>query len=401
MKNFISIIKDVFNREIKFIIKDINILTIILLAPLFYPFFYGSIYWNKAESDVKIVVVDLDRTEYTRELIRKLDSHQMLEVVGTCGDYGKGIESINNTDAQGMILFPQDFTADIKQGKGSLLKTYLNTSRFLVSNDINKAVTSVVSDETTSLRMEFFKMAGYNSDQAEELVEPVQSEIRPLFSYTESYGDFLIPGMLVLILQQTLLIGLSESMAKEREKNSLPGLFSTAQNNIFGAIAGKSILYFILFFAYACFFFTFHFYLFKINFVGSALTLAIFTLLLFISIIFISLFISSFFEKKILSLQIFAFTSYPVFLISGYSWPIESMPKFMQGLAYIIPSTPYLNAFTRITQMGAGISELLPQFIHLLLLTVTGFALTYWRMHKLRNQSVFDEHLFNKTQIGG
>jgi ABC-2 type transport system permease protein len=76
-----------------------------------------------------------------------------------------------------------------------------------------------------------------------------------------------------------------------------------------------------------------------------------------------------------------------VFLISGYSWLYQSLPFYLKGLTNAIPSTPYFAAFTRITQMGAGFNEVLPELIHLLVLTIAGYVLAYFRINSIMKKS--------------
>ena len=207
-----------------------------------------------------------------------------------------------------------------------------------------------------------------------------------MFNTVDAYGDFLIPGLLVLILQQTMLIGLAESVAKEREENTFCQLFEYAKGKASVLIAGKTSYYFILFSSYTLFFFIIHFSLFKIPIRGNLFALTLLTLIFLLSVLFLSFFIASFFTKKIISLQFFVFTSYPVFLLSGYSWPIHTMPVPLQVFTQFIPSTPYLQAFIRITQMGASWVHIWPELVHLLILALIGYAMTLWRLNVLRKK---------------
>ena len=75
------------------------------------------------------------------------------------------------------------------------------------------------------------------------VAEPISTEVRSLFNPGGYYGDFLLPGLLLLILQQTMLIGLAESIARERESNSLKQWLTDTHGNIFAAITGKSLFY--------------------------------------------------------------------------------------------------------------------------------------------------------------
>jgi len=378
-KNIYAVLK----REVRLISKDVNLISILLLAPIFYSFFYGSIYINKVESDVKVTVVDMDRSNTSQKLIRMFDAHQLIAVENVVGDYSRGRSEVESGDVQGMIFIPKNFEADLKSELGTDLKIYLNTTRFLVSNDINKSVNDVIATLSAGMRLKYFEVHGFSYNQAKEMIEPLRTDMRPMFNSIEGYGDFLIPSILILIIHQTLLIGLSESVSKERETNKLHELYDRSNQSTFAAIHGKGLFYAILFSAYTLFFFTINFTVFKIAQRGSASALALLTVLMIVAVIYFSFFISSFFKRKITALQFLTLTSYPIFLISGYSWPLEAMPFPLQAISNLIPLTPYLNAFARITQMGAGWNEVMPQIIHISVLILVVSTATFFRMNKL------------------
>jgi ABC-2 type transport system permease protein len=374
-----AIIK-IFRRELRIVSRDVNIMSIVLLAPIFYSLFYGSIYFNKVERNLPIVILDNDNSETSKKLTRLLDAHQMLKIQEVIPDFQSGVDKINTNEAYGMVYFPKDFESNLKLYKGATLKAYLNTSGFLVSNDMNAAINETVINYNSEIKLHFFEKAGYSYSQAKELVEPLKYDLRPLFNSTESYGDFLIPGILILIIQQTLLIGLAESFAKERESHTIKELYELSGKNIFALIHGKGLLFGILYSAFSFLFFTFNFWLFKINLAGSVFALILFTFLFITAIIYSSLFIASFFKRKIIAIQFLSLTTYPTFLLSGYSWPLQAMPVWLQYFAKLMPSTPFLNAYIRITQMGAGLQETMPEFIHLFCLTIFIYIITHIRL---------------------
>jgi ABC-2 type transport system permease protein len=248
---------------------------------------------------------------------------------------------------------------------------------------MNKAVNEVVQNYHKDIKMKILEMSGFSRKQADEMYDPLRVDLRNLFNPSEAYGDFIIPGILIIILQQTLLIGLSESIAREREKNLLGELLSSANGSRSAALLGKSSFYLFFYLSYSIFFFTVIFGFFKINFAGSFLLLMLFTILFLIGIIALCIFISSFFKKKLVALQVIAFTTYPLFFLSGYIWPVHSIPPALQIAAYILPAYPYLKAFTAITQMNASFSDLIPGFIHLSILAVAGIILAYIRIRYL------------------
>lgn len=391
MKSFLNSIKKIFIREIRLIARDKNIISVILLAPLFYSFFYGSIYFNKSETKVEISIIDNDASATSRKIIRFLDANQMLSVTNTISNMEEGKEKLIDNDAKAIFYLPKGFEETLKSGKQAKVKIYLNSTRFLVSNDINKAINEVIGYVNTGITVNYYKSKGNSFEQAKAQAIPINMDIRPLFNFNDSYGDFLIPSILILILQQTLLIGLSQSIAKERENKTFPTLFKLGKWKPLAIIYGKGLFYLLLFGSYSIFFFTVSFGVFKLQNIGGFIPLFIITSLLLIAVINISVLVASFFHRKIVALQFLTLTSYPIFLISGYSWPFNLLPTYLKVFANILPSTPYFGAFTRITQMGAGVFDVLPEIIHLLLITLIGNILAYYRVKYLSKKSMITE----------
>lgn len=371
---------NLFTREAGLIAKDKNIIMIVLIAPVFYSFFYTTIYLNKSESDVKLAVVDLDHSAYSRELTEKLDAHQLVDVSYICANIEEAKQLLNKFDIQGYVVISKDYEREIKRGKGAYISIFLNTSRFLVSNDLNRGINETVMDINDGIKVRFYRAAGFTNKQIEELKEPIRGELKTLFNISETYGDFLLPGFLILILQQTLLIGLSESVAKERENNTLKQLFSLSHKSTNAFIFGKIAFYMMLFTVYALFFFTANFSVLKLVNNGSLILLMLVTILFLFAVSFAGVFAASFFKTKLMALQVLAFSTYPVFFLTGFSFPFHSLPQGYQYLGELIPTTPYLAALKKITNAGAGLDVIMPHIWHLLILASLFYILARIRM---------------------
>ena len=87
-------------------------------------------------------------------------------------------------------------------------------------------------------------------------------------------------------------------------------------------------------------------------------------------------------------MEALAFTSYPLFLLSGYSWPVYAMPKPLQWLASMIPTTPMMDAVTKLCAEGAGWGPVLGDFKQLLLMLLASTLLLYWRIAVLKKKAL-------------
>ena len=384
--SFYKNIKHLVSRELGIIANDGSILLTVFIAPLLYMFLLGTIYINKDIDSVDIAVLDKDNSQLSRTFIRFIESSQKVHVKYQVLNYEEAKDHLLNIDVHGVVIIPKGFDSDIRLLKGTNINVYLNNSRFLMSNEINKTIQKTAIMMGAGIRLRYFEEQGINSKEAMEMVMPVQAKIHFVNNIFNNYGYFLLPGLLILILQQTLLIGLGESLSLERQKNMLPKLLSR-QYGVFTAIIGKNIFYVFLYFAYFLLAFSVIFPFFGLPVKGSVLTLALLSFLFIVSVILFTNLLSLFFKKQIVYMEIAAFTTYPLFLMTGFSWPTYALPLPYQIFAELIPTTPMLEALIKITQQGADFDIVKWPLMVLSIQIIVYYALTYWRYSYLRKKS--------------
>ena len=89
--------------------------------------------------------------------------------------------------------------------------------------------------------------------------------------------------------------------------------------------------------------------------------------------------------------EVMAFSTYPLFLVSGYSWPIDAMPKGLQMFANLLPSTPYFKVFNSLATEGAKLNNISDGFVHLLTLLLVGYLLLYVRFRFIKQKTGLNE----------
>jgi ABC-2 type transport system permease protein len=277
----------------------------------------------------------------------------------------------------GIVIIPSGFEKQQKKKLQSKIHVATNNTRFMVASDINRAVADIISNYGYTSTTETFQKAGFSTDQAKKMAEPIHPVVVNCFNITESYGDAMIAALFIIILQQSLLIGVALSMAAENEDKAIPVLLKTSKNSPFVLLLGKGCLYLLLYASYVVFYFTFHAQLYKVPFFGSYTALSVLFMLLFPVIIIMGLFFGSFFKTRLMALIVLMVSAYPIFLVSGYAWPFQSLPPFLQYAAELLPSTPFFSAYTVCTKMGGALVEIIPQILHLIVLTAIYYVL-YW-----------------------
>jgi ABC-2 type transport system permease protein len=322
------------------------------------------------ERDIPVVIVDYDKSKSSRELSMQLDANELLFVIGREYDLNTAHRLLEHFQCMAIIIIPDDYEKKLKIGQQAKISIAINNTRFMITNDIVKGISDVLSKKAGNSISNYFKTNGLTNKQGELAATPLCIINQLLFNTTESYGDFMIVALLALILQQTLLIGVSVSMAHENESNRINELITMAHGSISKIIIGKTGFYYWMYCAYAFLFFTLHFAFYKLPLTGSFTALLILVAVHFLCVIIIGLFIATYIPSKLLAIFILVFVSYPVLLLSGYSWPLQAFPILLKSIALMIPSTPFFQAYTAITQGGATFSIVMPQIIHITLILV-------------------------------
>lgn len=365
MKEVLEILK----REIRNVSKDSSLFLILLLAPILYAFMYGSIYLNKGEEKVKLALIDNDGTAISRTLTQQLNSTPMIEIVPS-SNISEAEEMMFQGEVQGYFYIQSGFEKNIFSLKQTNVNLVLNASRFLPSSDLLSTATKVCLTVGAGVRKTYFNKQGMGEDEAMKMTNPINMDYRPLYNSSMTYGAFLLPGLLAIILQQTLLIGVAAAFTSEREEKKLLNLYQISKQNISKMIFGKSLLYFVVFMIFGFFFSVVNFSVFNVEVRGNYFDLAVVSALFIATIIVFGMLIGSFFKTKLFAFQVLVFSSYPIFLITGYSMPYQALPRFVQILSDMLPTSPFLKTYISIVQAGGSLSDNLSSVIHLVVLWI-------------------------------
>ncbi|MCK5637965.1 MAG: ABC transporter permease [Flavobacteriaceae bacterium] len=371
MKSWVAILKD----ELQLIFQDKSILLTCLVAPILYAFFIGSIYMEKDVSEIPIAIVDYDHSNLSRKVSNLVDSNEKVKVFGHYSSLEGAMFSFNNLEVQGILIIPSNFQKETMNLDGTHVELILNNTKFLTSNEINKGVQQVMLTISGGVRMQYFISNKVPIELAKQQAQPILPVIKSVYNATNNYGDYLLPILLILILQQTLIIGFGQSVVHEFNHGLLSNLKNTSFYDFMKVISAKSFYYIVLYIAYFFIFYKLIFPYYHLDFKGSIILHLVLSSLFVSIVILYTILLASFFKTTIGWTEVLAFSTYPLFLVSGYSWPIEVMPKLLQYFANILPSTPYFKIFSMLSVEGAELSNIKSGFIHLLILLVLGFVL--------------------------
>jgi len=359
-KTALTDIAEIFTEEIRHIFKDSGVIIIFFGAGILYPILYGFIYRNEVLRDIPIAVVNQSNSALSRDLVRKIDATPDLKVAYKANTMNEAKDLFAKNEVHGIVYIPASFSKDLCKGKQTHVFAYSNIATMLYFRGVYSAVNFVCLDFDEKIQVANLEAKGLTEQQAKATAIPILREGHPLYNSNNGFASFLLPAALILIIQQTLVIGIGMLAGTAREENKYHQLipYQRKYHGTLRIVTGKALAYFIIYLFIGIYNLVLIPYLFQLpNYftIGSALQFLVPFLL---ASVFFGMGISVFFWVRETSLLIYLCTSIPLLLISGFSWPASNIPIFWKMISYFFPSTFGIQGFLKMNSMGASISQI-------------------------------------------
>ena len=379
--NTILNIAQIWYNELVGIIKDKGILIFILFVPLVYPLLYSYVYTNELVRNVPIAVVNDCDNAMTRDLLRKIDATPDVEIVARCTDMEEALQLVKEQKAYGVIRIPSSFSRDLSLGDQTNIGVYCDMSSLMYYKAILLTATNVSLEFNKDIKVTHH-LAGSSERQDEVTKMPIEYDYVALYNPVSGFAAFLIPPVLMLIIQQTLFLGIGMSMGNSRERyrgSVIP--FDRYYKNPVNIVAGKGLPYFFLYMLLAVYMFVVVTRMVGLPRLGHYATFLAFIVPYILSCIFMGMVLSAFVYRREDCIMLFVFMSVPMLFLSGLSYPRSCMPDFWKYVSWLFPSTFGMNGYVRITGMGASLQEIRPEYYALWIQTGVYFimACMYYR----------------------
>lgn len=352
----------IWKEELKNVFKDPGVMIFFFLVPLMYPLLYAFIYNNEVVHEAKLVAVDPGDTYLSREFIRRVNATADVEVVAVARDMEAARRMLDEKKAYGILYFPSDFSKELHGGRQATVSLYCDMSALLFYKAFLLSAMEVSLDMGKEWRMHTHPAS--TDKLAEITVDPIPYESVAIFNTQNGFASFLVPAILILVLQQTLVLGIGMLGGTAREKNRFHTLVPVSRHfsGTLRIVFGKSLTYLLLYVVVCIWALAVVPKLFSLPQVGSGMTIVLFVLPYLLACIFFSMTLSGFMTTRESPMLVFVFTSVILLFISGVSWPKEAIPGFWRAAGYLFPSTPGIQGFIRINTSGATLSEVAPEY---------------------------------------
>lgn len=363
-------------EELKMAVRDQGVLIFFLLVPLAYPLVYAFIYTNEVVREVPAAVVDDNKSAQSREYLRWVDGSPDIHIVSYCADMEEAKLLLKQQKIYGIIRIPETFSSDLTSGTQTRVSIYADMSGMLYY----KALLLANTEASLKMNKEIqIQRAGNTTGRQDEItVQPLDYEDVSLYNPQDGFASFLIPAVLVLIIQQTLLLGIGLSAGTARENNRFRDLVPIGLHyqGTLRIVLGKSSAYLLIYMAVAAYILCLVPKMFRLVQLAQPDTLLAFVIPFLLACIFFAMACSCLIRRREDCMMIFVFTSLPLLFISGISWPGSAIPPFWKIFSWLFPSTFGINGYIRIQTMGASLSDVLIEYRALWLQAGIYFLLT-------------------------
>jgi ABC-2 type transport system permease protein len=362
----------VYRKELRQIRRDRRTLLILIFVPAFFLLLYGYAL-NFDIRHVRLAVQDRDGTPESRAVVSAFINSGYFDFAGSVHAGAEVERMLDLNDARAVLVIAEGFGRDVRTGRRAPVQV-------IISGDNANTATAVLGYATSILRTANEQLA----PGAAEIAPPVAVEPRIWYNPELRSTLFLVPGLIAYIAMITAVASTALSIVREKETGTIEQI-RMAPLNTFSFVVGKTIPYFIIALASAALIIGASMVLFGLPMRGNWMALVIALSLFLVGALATGILISTVADSQQLAFQMALLISFlPTIMLSGFIFPINSMPRALQLITYLVPARYFLIALRGIVLKGTALSLLLPQMAALSIYAAAMLALSSVRLARER-----------------
>lgn len=369
MKEIWRYIKD----EVNLIYRDKGMLLLVVIALPLYTLIYSLAYGSEVVRDVPIAIVDDDNSSESRSLIKTFATGPGTMVNYKASNMQEAQELFYTKKISGIVYIPHGFESNIMAGREANIGLILDGSHLLLYRQVLEQITKSTLQHGAMVELSRLIKRDIDPSTAKFIIEPIAINIDNVYNDTLGYGTFVMPSVVMVIIQQTLLIGLAMAGAQRDNKKRITAKYIISKVLVYTTIYGINLI-FILGLIWNIFGFA--------N-IGNTLHITLFLILYIISALSLAMLFSQLFHKRESPLMLLLWSSVPVLLLAGVSYPREAFHEWLFDIGRLLPSSSGVNGFIALASRGATLSEIREEVFTLVILTIIYITLTIF-INKIR-----------------
>ena len=352
----------IWRQEMRQVLKDEGVLIFFILVPLLYPLLYSWIYNNEVVRDVPVVVVDDSHSHLSRQFIRMCDATPEVKIAYHASDMDEAKMLMSRQVVRAIYHIPSDFQTRLNRMEQTTISVYCDMSLMLAYKAAYMTATIVSQQMASDILV---KLSGKTTQREEQIQSrPLAYEEVPIFNPAGGYGSAVLPAVLIIILQQTLVLGIGLSAGTARESNRFRDLVPIQKHyhGMFRIVMGKALCYLMIYAVMGTWLTVVVPRIFHFPCLAEWTDLLALMFPYTLACIFFGMTVSCVVRYRENVMLLMVFVSIPLLFLSGVSWPQSNIPGFWQGISWLFPCTFGVRAFVRMNTMGATLGDCLLEY---------------------------------------
>jgi ABC-2 type transport system permease protein len=358
--------------------KPLWLLTVLSVALTTLP------YAHRTMDDLPVAVIDMDHSAASRELIRLLDAAPKI-AVRSYSELPTAQHDLAWRRLFGIVILPVDFEKRVLRGEAVSVPIFGDATNRMANGQIQQDISATYNELTLRYNAHLLLHNGFSASQAEVLLSPVVGQLTDLFNPGTSFAAIVLPGLVTLILQHSLL--LSCTRVNLNLRGGTPRSLRQPPSTRFGRYAAQLLIWTVL----AMLFYVIWPWIMGYRQTASFFMLMGLVLPFLLAVIALSEFLAELLPSEEAVYLTMTFITLPLFYMAGFTWPPQAMPQWVQWLANGIPSTWAIRAVVEMNQMNLPLSAVSDRILVLLgmaaaygLLGTLIYQFRNWRWDQLK-----------------
>jgi ABC-2 type transport system permease protein len=341
-------------KEVRQILRDRRSLMVLLFVPAFFLLVYGyALNWDIRH--VRLAVEDRDRSSASRSLIAAFVNSGYFDLVADVRGPRQITDLMNRGAARAVVVIPEDMGRDLAAGRAVPVQVLLDGDNANTATTVMGYALTILQSESSKYRL----VTGSLEAPAVTVVSRVwyNPQLRSTL--------FLVPGLIAYIVMITSVVSTSLSIVREKERGTMEQV-RMAPLDAASFVLGKTIPYYLIALTSGFAILLVAMVLFGLPMRGSWLVLLGTISLYLMGALGLGLLVSSIADTQQVAFQVAVLASFlPTLMLSGFIFPIASMPPFLRAVTYVVPARYFLIALRGIVLKGTGVAVIWPQLASL------------------------------------
>ena len=345
----------VFANEWRLILRDQGILMFFVVLPLMYPVVYTLIYNPEVVREIPIAVVDHDRTAMSRTLVRDMSASPTFVIYDYVPDMHEAKDLFAQNKVFGILEIPENYGRKIGRLERANATFYSQMDLLIRYRAFMTALSDVQLKEIGDITAERAALLGVGDLDA----MPIQEQSNMLGDTEQGFASFIMPGIVILILQQSMVLGICMLGGTSRERRRRNGGIDPemVRTSASATVWGRALCYFVFYIAPTIWLLRYICVIFDMPHSGEPIEYMVLAIPLVLASAFFGQTLSWFVRDRESSFVVVVFTSVVFLFLTGLTWPMYAMPDMWAWVSHLVPASWGVKGFIHINSVDGSLYE--------------------------------------------